>query len=380
MTAASAFLQPVERRPNLRVVTRAQATRLRFQGTRCIGVDYRAESKMQTMTAARDVVLCGGAINSPQLLQLSGIGDAALLARHGIPVLLDRPDVGRNLRDHLGVYIQHRCLQPVSLYSLFRPDRAVFAVARAMLPAMRSFTFGWWVRTHLASSSPVAPEASTMSMGMSAAFSSAWASAPSPASSVPLQAGGFLRTRADLEIPDIHMTFVPGLSLAATQAGQREHGFLTNFYQLRPRSHGHIAIRSPDPLLPPAIVPNYLSDPEDRRVMRDGVRLVRRIVSHAPLAPFRGAELAPGPAAQSDDEIDDWVRNSAGTTFHPVGTCRMGIDAQAVLDESLRVRGTVGLRVADASAMPTMIGGNTSVPTMMIAEKAARLMLGDHAA
>jgi choline dehydrogenase len=338
VTAASAFLQPVERRPNLRVVTRAQATRLRFQGTRCIGVDYRAESKMQTMTAARDVVLCGGAINSPQLLQLSGIGDAALLARHGIPVLLDRPDVGRNLRDHLGVYIQHRCLQPVSLYSLFRPDRAVFAVARAML-------FG-----------------------------------TGPASSVPLQAGGFLRTRADLEIPDIHMTFVPGLSLAATQAGQREHGFLTNFYQLRPRSHGHIAIRSPDPLLPPAIVPNYLSDPEDRRVMRDGVRLVRRIVSHAPLAPFRGAELAPGPAAQSDDEIDDWVRNSAGTTFHPVGTCRMGIDAQAVLDESLRVRGTVGLRVADASAMPTMIGGNTSVPTMMIAEKAARLMLGDHAA
>jgi choline dehydrogenase len=245
--------------------------------------------------------------------------------------------VGQNLQDHLGVYVQHRCLQPVTLYSLFRPDRAVSAVLRAML-------FG-----------------------------------TGPAAAVPLEAGGFLRTRNDLDIPDIHITFVPGLSLSGTQAGQREHGFLTNFYQLRPRSRGHIAIRSPDPLAVPAIVPNYLSDPEDVRVMRDGVRLVRRIVAHAPLAPFRGAELAPGPEAQSDDEIDDWVRRSAGTIFHPVGTCRMGADPQAVLDATLRVRGTAGLRVADASVMPTLIGGNTSVPTMMIAEKAARMMLNDQA-
>jgi choline dehydrogenase len=337
VTAATAFLRPASRRPNLRVITRAQATRLRFDGARCTGVEYRAAGGQRAVTAGREVVLCGGAINSPQLLQLSGIGDPELLARHGIAVRVDRPEVGRNLRDHLGVYIQHRCLRPVTLFSLFRPDRALIAVLRAML-------FG-----------------------------------TGPAASVPLQAGGFLRTRPELDIPDIHMTFVPGLSLAATRAGQREHGFLTNFYQLRPASHGHIAIRSPDPLLPPAIVPNYLSDPGDRRVMRDGVRLVRRIVSRPPLTPFRGAEIAPGPAAQSDAEIDDWVRGSAGTTFHPVGTCRMGIDENSVLDASLRVRGTVGLRVADASAMPTMIGGNTSVPTMMIAEKAARLMLDRHA-
>jgi choline dehydrogenase len=172
------------------------------------------------------------------------------------------------------------------------------------------------------------------------------------------------------------MTFVPGLSLAATQAAQREHGFLTNFYQLRPRSRGSIAIRSADPLAAPRITPNYLSDPEDCRVMRDGVRLVRHILSQAPMAPFRGEEIAPGPAAQSDDEIDDWVRSSAGTTFHPVGTCRMGADKDAVLDAALRVRGIGALRVVDASAMPLMIGGNTSIPTMMIAEKAARLMLG----
>jgi choline dehydrogenase len=192
-----------------------------------------------------------------------------------------------------------------------------------------------------------------------------------------LQAGGFLRTRPGLEIPDIHITFVPGLSLAATRAGQREHGFLTNFYQLRPRSHGRIALRSPDPLMPPAIMPNYLDDPEDMRVMRDGVRLVRRIAAQAQLAPYRGDEIAPGPAVQSDGDIDDWVRATAGTIFHPVGTCRMGTDDGAVLDAELRVRGVAGLRVIDASVMPRIIGGNTSVPTMMIAEKGARMLLAE---
>jgi choline dehydrogenase len=334
VTAATAFLRAAEKRPNLRIITRAQATALTFDGLRCTGVEYRQGGASHRLAARREVALCGGAINSPQLLQLSGIGDPALLAAHGIAVRLARPAVGGNLQDHLGVYIQHRCLQPVTLYALFRPDRAVRAVTQAML-------FG-----------------------------------TGPAASVPLEAGGFLRTRDDLDIPDIHMTFVPGLSLAATRAGQREHGFLTNFYQLRPRSRGSIAIRSADPLVPPRIMPNYLSDPEDRRVMRDGVRLVRRIVAQAPLAPYRGAEIAPGPEAQSDEAIDEWVRNSAGTTFHPVGTCRMGADADAVLDAELRVRGIGHLRVVDASAMPLMIGGNTSIPTMMIAEKAARLMLG----
>jgi choline dehydrogenase len=334
VSSAAAFLHPSETRPNLRIITRAQVTALTFDGLRCTGVAYRQGGTEHRASASREVVLCGGAINSPQLMQLSGIGDPALLGQHGIAVRLARPDVGGNLQDHLGVYIQHRCLQPVTLYSLFRPDRAAAAVVRAML-------FG-----------------------------------TGPAASVPLEAGGFLRTRSDLDIPDIHMTFVPGLSLAATQAAQREHGFLTNFYQLRPRSRGSIAIRSADPLAAPRITPNYLSDPEDCRVMRDGVRLVRHILSQAPMAPFRGEEIAPGPAAQSDDEIDDWVRSSAGTTFHPVGTCRMGADKDAVLDAALRVRGIGALRVVDASAMPLMIGGNTSIPTMMIAEKAARLMLG----
>ncbi len=334
VSAATAFLRPAEGRPNLRRITNAQVTRVTFEGTRCTGVEYRQGGAMHLLTAAREVALSGGAINSPQLLQLSGIGDPGLLGSHGIPVRVARPEVGRRLQDHLGVYIQHRSLQPVTLYSLFRPDRAVLSVLRALLTGT------------------------------------------GPAASVPLEAGGFLKTRPDQEIPDIHITFIPGLSLAATQAGQREHGFLTNFYQLRPRSHGHIAIRSPDPLATPSIVPNYLSDEEDKRVMRDGVRLVRRLVAQPPLAPYRGAEIAPGEAAQSDDEIDDWVRSTAGTTFHPVGTCRMGTDDEAVLDGALRVRGVEGLRVVDASVMPTIVGGNTSVPSMMIGEKGARMMLG----
>jgi choline dehydrogenase len=333
VSAATAFLRPVAGRANLTVLTGAQATRLRFDGRRCTGVDYRSGGAARHI-AAGEVALCGGAINSPALLQHSGIGDAALLAAHGIAVVRHCPAVGGNLQDHLGVYLQHRCRQPVTLYRLFRPDVAVRVVAQALL-------FG-----------------------------------SGPAAAVPLEAGGFLRTRPELDIPDIHVTFVPGLSLAASRAGQREHGFLTNFYLLRPQSRGRIAICSADPLAHPRIDPGYLAAAADLRAMRDGVRLVRRIAAAAPLDAFRGAELAPGAAAQSDAAIDDWIRATAGTIFHPAGTCRMGADDDAVVDASLRVRGVAGLRVVDASVMPTLIGGNTSVPTMMIAEKAADLMRG----
>ena len=337
VTAADAFLSPVARRPNLRIETEALATRLLFDGARCSGVEILRLGATRRLTAAREVILAGGAVNSPVLLQLSGIGDAARLSSLGIAPVLDRPDVGGNLQDHLGVYVQHRCTQPVTLYGLFRPDRAVRAVAQALL-------FG-----------------------------------SGPAASVPLQAGGFLRTRPELDVPDIHITFVPGLSLAATMGGQREHGFLTNFYLLRPRSRGRIDIRSGDARAKPAIQPNYLADKGDRAVMRDGVRLVRQIVAGAPLAPYRGAEIEPGAAAQDDAAIDAWVRRTCNTIFHPAGTCRMGTDAGAVLDAQLRVRGIERLRVADCSAMPTLIGGNTSVPAMMIAEKAAAMILGREA-
>lgn len=236
-------------------------------------------------------------MNSPQVLQLSGIGEGALLQSLGLPVVLDRCDVGRNLQDHLGVYVQHRCREPVTLYGLMWADRALLAGLRALF-------FG-----------------------------------SGPAASNPLEEGGFLKTRAELELPEVHVTFVPGLSLATTQWSQMAHGFLTNVYRLRPQSRGSIVIGSPDPFSKPVIRANYLSTAEDVRCLRDGVRFVRRIAAQTPLDHYRGPEISPGALVQTDAEIDSWVRGNANTIFHPVGTCRMGIDEHAVLDEKLRVRG-----------------------------------------
>ena len=333
VTAASAFLDPVRHRQNLDIRTGHQAMRLLFEDKRCIGVEIARSSATEIFSAARGVILSAGAINSAQLLQVSGVGDGALLQGLGIDIVVDRPDVGRNLQDHLGVYVQNKCKDPITLYSLMRPDRAVWAGARAYL-------FG-----------------------------------KGPGASVPLEAGGFLKTRDELDLPDIHITMVPGLSLATTQFGQMEHGFTTNFYQLRPESRGTIRIRSADAREKPLIDPNYLATETDRACLRDGVRLARRLVAQAPLERYRGDEIAPGADAQKDDEIDAWVRETANTIFHPVGTCRMGADDKAVLDGDLNVRGVDNLKVIDASVMPTIIGGNTAIPTMMIAEKAARTML-----
>ncbi len=333
VTAASAFLEPVRHRRNLRIRTGHQAMRLMFEGRRCTGVDVAHGGVTETFTASRAVILSAGAINSAQLLQVSGVGDGALLQSLGVEVVVDRPDVGRNLQDHLGVYVQNKCKDPITLYSLMRPDRAVWAGARAYL-------FG-----------------------------------KGPGASVPLEAGGFLKTRDELEIPDIHITMVPGLSLATTQLGQMEHGFTTNFYQLRPESRGSIRIRSADSREKPLIDPNYLATETDRACLRDGVMLARRLVAQAPLDRYRGDEIAPGADAVKDDEIDAWVRETANTIFHPVGTCRMGADENAVLDGELNVRGVDNLKVIDASIMPAIVGGNTAIPTMMIAEKAARMLL-----
>lgn len=334
-SSATAFLRPALHRPNLTVWTRAPARRVVITDGRATGVEVARWGQRQIVQARREVVLSGGAINTPQLLQLSGIGPGAALQKAGITPLIDSPEVGRNLQDHLGVYLTYASRDPVTLYALFRPDRAALAFARAIL-------FG-----------------------------------TGPAATVPLEAGGFLRTRPDLEIPDIHITFVPGLSLETTQKGQGRHGYLINFYQLRPDSRGQIALTSPDPDVPPEIAPNYLAAETDRRCLRDGVRLARRIGENPALARHKARDLSPTEAdLASDDGIDAWVRQGANTIFHPVGTARMGADPGSVVDPELRVRGLAGLRVADASVMPSIIGGNTSAPTMMIAEKAADMILG----
>ena len=325
-------------RPNLEIRTRAQATKILFDGTRATGVAYRRGrgGPEETVRAAREVLLCGGAINSPALLQLSGVGDAAYLQALGVPVVADLKGVGENLHDHLGCYVTYECLEPITLYSLFRPDRALAAILRAKL-------FG-----------------------------------TGPGASVPLEGGGFVRTRPECDIPDIQVTFMPGLNLDTTRKAQVRHAFLTHFYQMRPESRGHVRIASADPYQAPEIMPNSMAAETDRTVMRDGLRIVRNVVAQAPLAPDRGNEIAPGAGITTDEALDAWVRDNATTVWHPVGTCRMGRDgdAGAVCDAALKVRGIQALRVIDASVMPTIPGANTAAPTIMIAEKAADMIRG----
>ncbi len=335
VSSATAFLLPAMARPNLEVRTRATAHRILLEEGRATGLEVERDGALEVVRARREVVLAGGAINSPQLLQLSGIGPGEVLTEAGVAVQVEAPDVGRNLQDHLGVYLTYACNEPVTLFGLFRPDRAAWAFGNAILRGR------------------------------------------GPAAAVPLEAGGFLRTRDDLEIPDIHITFVPGLSLETTQKGQGQHGYLINFYQLRPESRGTIAIASPDPRKAPRIDPDYLAAEADRRCLRDGLRLARRIGENPHLARYKRHDLSPTPKDfESEAAMDAWVRQGANTIFHPVGTCRMSGDPRSVVDPELRIRGVRGLRVADASVMPLVIGGNTSAPTMMIGEKAADLILG----
>lgn len=333
-SSATAFLRPARGRANLHVWTRAHARRILLEDGRAVGVELDRDGARMNAVARREVVVSSGALGSPHLLERSGIGDPEVLKAAGVEVAHALPGVGTNLQDHLGVYLTYKSSKPVTLYSLMRADRALWAGARALFARK------------------------------------------GPGTAVPLEVGGFLKTRPELEIPDIHITFVPGLNLETTQKGQGQHGYLINFYQLRPLSRGTTHLTGPDPHTPPHIDPRYLSDPADVACMRDGVRLARAIGESAPLADCNAGEISPLTSVQSDAEIDAWVRASANTIFHPVGTCRMGVDDGAVVDAELKVRGIAGLRVVDASVMPTVIGGNTSAPTIMIAEKAADMILG----
>ncbi|GAB4178438.1 MAG: choline dehydrogenase [Thalassobaculales bacterium] len=336
--SARRYLDRVRDRVNL--VAGATVTGLTFAGRRCTGVAAERGGRRLVLPARRMVVLCAGVIGSPQLLLLSGIGPAAELAALGIPAIADSPDVGRNLQDHLLIRVEYASRREGPLHRLLRADRAALAVLRAHL-------FG-----------------------------------SGPAATFPLLAGGFFRSAPGLDQPDIQSHFLPALSSATLRinpfrrpAGARaEDGLMANASQMRPESRGWLRLASPDPRSPPLIQPNYLAAEGDRQVMRAAVRLLRHIFAQAPFDPWRGAEIAPGPAVQSDDEIDAFVRETAGTMFHPVGTCRMGVDDRAVVDQRLAVRGVGGLMVADASVMPLITSANTQAPTVMIAERAATLL------
>ncbi|WP_419908248.1 GMC family oxidoreductase [Hoeflea sp.] len=338
-SSATAFLRPAQGRSNLTVWTKTNVNRLSLENGR-IGsvVVSRNGGPDEVVTPNCEVILSAGAINTPLLLEQSGIGRPDVLEECGIACQRAALGVGENLQDHLGVYLTYRCNQPITLYSLFRPDRAIWA-------GLRAYLFG-----------------------------------KGPASAVPLEAGGFLKTRPELDIPDIHITFVPGLNLETTQQGQGQHGYLINFYQLRPHSRGSVHITGSAGRGTPAIDPNYLAEESDRQCMRDGVRLAQAIGNTEPLHDYQADRLSPDRELEGDDEIDAWVRQGANTIFHPVGTCRMGADDASVVDPELKFRGIENLRIADASVMPTIIGGNTSAPTMMIAEKASQMILSAHEA
>ena len=340
LSAAGAFLTPQEQHRNLQVLTGAQVLRVVIEGGRAVGVEALIEGRRQTIRADAQVVLCCGTVNTPQLLMLSGVGPADHLRGHGIDVNVDLPDVGRNLQDHLLVRVEHDCTEPITLSRLLRPDRAALALLHAL------------------------------------------ARGKGPAASFPLEVGAFMRSDAGIDRPDLQAHFLPGRSTAVIRMPwnrgsiAQTHGFFANVYVMRPESRGEIRLRTADPLAPPAIRGAYLSEPSDLITLRAGVRRLREIFRQSAFDRWRGAESSPGIGKQSDAELDAWIRATADTVFHPVGSCRMGADPASVVDGRLRVRGIEDLRVADASVMPTLASCNTHAPSMMIGARAADFILG----
>ena len=332
--AASSHLYPASRRPNLRLTTNAHTTRICFNGTRATGVEYWQSGQRYEVRATHEVIIATGAIGSPQLLMLSGVGEADHLRSHGLPVVANIPGVGRNLQDHLDVAIHQACKLPVTMYGAGRPYRLALAALQYLL-----FRSG-------------------------------------PAMSSHIECGSFLRSRKELDIPDIQHHFFPLMLVDNTRTWQSCHGYQLSVCQLRQESRGTVRLRSSDPTAHPLIQPNYLQTELDRRTMREGVRISREIFAQPAFDAYRGEELRPGPEVSNDADIDEFVRSKGETCYHPSSTCKMGLDGEAVVDASLRVHGLEGLRVADASIMPTTVGGNLNAPTIMIAEKAADLILG----
>ncbi len=334
-STAAAYLRPALTRPNLHLEVHALTTRVLFEGNRAVGVEYARGDRAQRARARREVILSAGAINSPQLLMLSGVGPADDLIRHGIPVVQDLPGVGSNLQDHLEIYIQYACNERITLYSATRGLRRIGIGLEWLL-----FHKGLGATNHF-------------------------------------EAGAFIRTRDDVPHPDLQHHFLPMAVSYDGRSAVDADGFQAHVGPMRPTSAGHVKLRSAKPQDAPLILFNYMQTAGDRREMRDGVRLTREILAQQAFDRYRGAELTPGDGARTDAEIDAFVRAKGESAYHPSCTCRMGEDEGAVVDRACRVRGVEGLRVVDASVMPSITSGNTNAPTIMIAEKAADLILGE---
>ena len=339
-STGQSFIKPIKNRKNLVITTHSVSNKLIFKGSTCVGIEYIKNKKIHSAYAECEVLICGGAINSPQLLQLSGIGKGDYIKKWGLDVVSDLPGVGENLQDHLDILSHYECTQPVT-------------DARHMMGP-----FGWGVVKQ------------ALILGQ-------WAlTGTGPGNDIGLAALSFLKTDDSLDVPDIQMHFIGALLKDHGKTKPDQHCFSNHVCMLRPESRGYIALKSLNPTTQPLIQPNYLSTQKDIDVMVKGVKLSREIVNQKAFDDYRGAELNPGPQVQTDKDIEEFIRANAETIYHPVGTCKMGNDEFAVVDDKLRVRGVENLRVVDASVMPTLIGGNTNAPTIMIADKISDHILG----
>jgi choline dehydrogenase len=336
-SSAAAYLRPARKRQNLVVQTEAHATRLLIENGRAVGIEYHTPQGLRTARTRGEIVVSGGVYGSPQLLQLSGLGPAELLQAHGIPVIRDMPGVGDHLHDHFNTYMAFRCARPVTMNDLANslPRRMAAAAEYAL------FRSG-------------------------------------PMSSNGLYVGAFIRSDQRLERPDLQINMFAWSTVERRRTGITPHpfpGFTLSPVHLRPDGRGTVRIKSPDPLAPPAIQFNFLKSENDFQALIAGVHVCRKIAQQPALAPFVVAEVQPGPAVTTDEQLRADIRANGVSNLHPVGTCRMGREVDAVVDPRLRVHGIEGLRVADASIMPSIVAGNTNAPSIMIGEKASRMML-----
>ncbi|WAG81124.1 choline dehydrogenase [Metapseudomonas furukawaii] len=335
-STARGYLAEALLRGNVTVATGALSLRILFEGRRACGIEYEQNGQVHQARARREVILAAGAINSPQLLLLSGVGPAEEVRAQGLPLVHDLPGVGRRLNDHPDTVVQYLCKQPVSIYPWTRAPGK------------------WWIGARW------------------------FVSHDGLAASNHFEAGAFIRSRAGVEHPDLQLTFMP----LAVQPGSVDlvpsHAFQIHIDLMRPTSLGSVTLRGADPRLPPRIQFNYLKTEQDRADMRAGARLVREIIEQPAMRALKGRELVPGPESLSDGALDAWARRVTETGYHASGTCKMGpaSDPEAVVDPELRVHGLDGLRVVDASIMPIIVSGNTNAPTVMIAEKASDMIRG----
>ena len=334
-SAAVAYLRPALKRPNLSVEIRALAHRVLFDGKRASGLEFAQDGVVRRVLARREVILSGGSINSPQLLQLSGVGPGELLRGHGIPLVHDLPGVGENLQDHLNTRIVYRVNRANTLNEISRS----------------------WVRQARAGLEYALARRGALMMG-----------------AAPI--GLFVRTRPGLDSPDVQYQFLAGSFIKPGEAMHDFPGCQATCIPCRPESRGWLRIRSPDPAAPPAIQPNYLSTQADKDTLIAGLRIARTVFQSPAMAALVTGEFLPGPATETDEQWLDHIRQNAGTTFHPTSTCMMGRPERAVVDSELRVHGVEGLRVIDASVMPAVVSGNTNATVIMIAEKGAEMILG----